>query len=136
MAENRVMRTVLVVEDDDDLRLVVSQTLERKGFRVVEARDGQEALEQLARAAADLILLDLMMPRMSGWEFRRRQLADARIARIPVVVMTATATLDEAAIEAEDILRKPISFASLIATVERHARPRTPPAPDLNAGGA
>lgn len=115
------MRTVLVVEDDDDLRQVVTQTLERKGCIVVGARDGQEALEQLERhAQIAVVLLDLMMPRMSGWEFRRRQLADARFAAVPVVVMTATASLDEAAIHADDILRKPLSLGALVSTIERH----------------
>src|SRR6476659_1318338 len=117
------MSTVLVVEDDDDLRDVVLQTLERNGFAVAGARDGQEALDWLAREPLPhLILLDLMMPRMSGWEFRRRQLADARLARVPVVVMTATHTLDEAAIHADDILRKPLSFAALVKTIKRFAR--------------
>jgi CheY-like chemotaxis protein len=116
------MQTVLVVEDDDDLREVVAQTLERNGFRVLTARDGQDALDRLEREHAPcLILLDLMMPRMSGWEFRRRQLADPRLAELPVVVMTATATLDEAAIHADDILRKPLSFAALLAAVKRYA---------------
>ena len=116
------MQTVLVVEDDDDLREVVTQTLERNGFRVVGARDGQDALDRLeCERGPCLILLDLMMPRMSGWEFRRRQLADPRFAELPVVVMTATATLDEAAIHADDILRKPLSFASLLTAVKRCA---------------
>jgi CheY-like chemotaxis protein len=115
------MRTVLVVEDDDDLRNVVIQTLERKDFVVLGARDGQEALELLeAHPHIGLVLLDLMMPRMSGWEFRRRQLADPRLAGVPVVVMTATASLDEAAIQADDILRKPLSLSSLVSTIERH----------------
>jgi CheY-like chemotaxis protein len=115
------MPKVLVVEDDDDLRDVVTETLRRKSFAVVAARDGQEALEALEREpSVGVILLDLMMPRMSGWEFRRRQLADARWAAIPVVVMTATASLDEAAIHADDILRKPLSFAALVAAVARH----------------
>ena len=117
------MSTVLVVEDDDDLRDVVLQTLQRNGFAVAGARDGQEALEWLAREPLpNLILLDLMMPRMSGWEFRRRQLADKRISDVPVVVMTATHTLDEAAIHADDILRKPLSFAALVKTIKRYAR--------------
>jgi CheY-like chemotaxis protein len=117
------MSTVLVVEDDDDLRDVVLQTLERNGFSVAGVRDGQEALDWLAKEPLpNLILLDLMMPRMSGWEFRRRQLADARFAGVPVVVMTATHTLDEAAIHADDILRKPLSFAALVKTIKRYAR--------------
>jgi CheY-like chemotaxis protein len=115
------MRTVLVVEDDDDLREVVTQTLQRKAFVVLSARDGQEALEQLElHPQVNLVLLDLMMPRMSGWEFRRRQLADPRFASVPVVVMTATTSLDEAAIVADDILRKPLSLSALVAAIERH----------------
>jgi len=118
------MRTVLVVEDDDDLREVVMQTLARSGFRALGACDGQEALDVLTREPEPcLVLLDLMMPRMSGWEFRRRQLADPHLAQLPVVVMTATQTLDEAAIHADDILRKPLSLATLLAAVERYARP-------------
>jgi two-component system, chemotaxis family, chemotaxis protein CheY len=127
------MSTVLVVEDDDDLRDVVLQTLRRAGIGAAGARDGQEALEYLEKnPPPQLILLDLMMPRMSGWEFRRRQLADGRCADVPVVVMTATNTLDEAAIHADDILRKPLSFGTLLATVKRYVLARTPP-PSLNA---
>jgi two-component system response regulator MprA len=117
------VRKVLVVEDDDDLRDVVTQTLQRKSFTVIGARDGAEALTTLERDSdVNLILLDLMMPRMHGWEFRRRQLADTRFAHIPVVVMTATTSLDEAAIDANDILRKPLSFSSLVETIERYMR--------------
>jgi two-component system, chemotaxis family, chemotaxis protein CheY len=130
------MRTVLVVEDDDDLRDVVSETLERNGFRALGASDGVAALELLAREPLPcLILLDLMMPRMSGWEFRRRQLADARLQRVPVVVMTATTTLDEAAIHADDLLRKPLSLPALLAAVRRFARSESTPG-DINASGA
>jgi CheY-like chemotaxis protein len=125
------MQFVLIVEDDDDLRVVVTQTLRRAGFRCVGARDGQEALAVLARETDRcVILLDLLMPVMSGWEFRRRQLADARLAALPVVVMTATETLDQAAIHADDILHKPLSFAALVATVERYVRPELAPLPD------
>jgi CheY-like chemotaxis protein len=127
------MRSVLVVEDDDDLRDVVGVTLERHGFQPIGARDGQEALELLAQGPLpSLILLDLMMPRMSGWEFRRRQLADPAMAAVPVVVMTATRTLDEAAIHADDILRKPLSLQALLETVKRHATPD----PALGAAGS
>ena len=114
------MPAVLVVEDDDDLREVVVQTLTRVGYRVRGARDGEDALAQLQEDGdVGLVLLDLMMPRMSGWEFRRQQLADARLAKVPVVVMSATQTLEQAAIQADGLLRKPLSFSSLVKTVER-----------------
>jgi CheY-like chemotaxis protein len=125
------MAVVLVVEDDDDLREVVVSTLERVGYRVLGARDGHDALTLLEREPdVALILLDLLMPRMSGWEFRRQQLADARLAKIPLVVMSATQTLEEAAVSADGLLRKPLSFTSLVKTVERYARggpPRSRP---------
>jgi DNA-binding response OmpR family regulator len=131
------MQFVLIVEDDDDLRVVVTQTLRRAGFRCIGARDGQEALSVLERETDRcVILLDLLMPVMSGWEFRRRQLADARLAALPVVVMTATETLDQAAIHADDILHKPLSFAALVATVERYVRPEESPVADVNASEA
>jgi len=114
------MPAVLVVEDDDDLREVVVQTLTRVGYRVLGARDGEDALARLAEEReVGVILLDLMMPRMSGWEFRRQQLADARLAKVPVVVMSATQTLEQAAIQADGLLRKPLSFTALVNTVER-----------------
>jgi CheY-like chemotaxis protein len=115
------MQFVLIVEDDDDLRTVVIQTLARAGFQCFGARNGEEALAVLDRERDPcVILLDLMMPVMSGWEFRRRQLADPRLAGLPVVVMSATQTLDQAAIHADALLQKPLSFASLLATVERY----------------
>jgi CheY-like chemotaxis protein len=129
------MQFVLIVEDDDDLRAVVTQTLRRAGFRCIGARDGEEALAVLGREPDRcVILLDLLMPVMSGWEFRRRQLADARIAALPVVVMTATETLDQAAIHADDILHKPLSFAALLSTVERYVRAETAPGFDDGSG--
>jgi CheY-like chemotaxis protein len=125
------MRNVLVIEDDDDLREVVTETLQRAGFHCVGACDGDEALGFLAREHEPyLIILDLMMPRMSGWEFRRRQLADPRLARFPVVVMTATETLEQAAIHADGLLRKPLSLNALLTMVKRFARPDARRRPD------
>jgi CheY-like chemotaxis protein len=116
------MRSVLIIEDDDDLRNVVTETLTRAGFHCIGARDGEAALALLAEELEPcVILLDLLMPRMSGWEFRRRQLADVRWAHLPVVVMSATETLEQAAIHADGILQKPLSFAALLATVNRYA---------------
>ena len=112
---------VLVVDDDADIRETIGMLLARHGFPVSTACDGADALAQLrAGAHPGLILLDLMMPRMSGWEFRRRQMADERFSAVPVVVMTATTSRDEAAIQADDILRKPLSLSSLVSTIERH----------------
>jgi CheY-like chemotaxis protein len=84
-------RLVLVVEDDSDLREIIAEVLHHARFRVAEAGNGTAALEILS-TAPELpcgILLDLMMPVMSGWQFRAEQERDTRLAGIPVVVMSA-----------------------------------------------
>src|ERR1700723_2629275 len=97
--------TVLVVDDDPDIRLTLRQILREEGFRVREARDGLEALERIADEEPDLVLLDLMMPGINGWEV----LATLRHARkdLPVVVLSALPP--EASIDCV-YLQKPVSL--------------------------
>jgi CheY-like chemotaxis protein len=114
-------RRILVVEDDADLRASVAQTLQEEGYEVDVARNGRDALEALTRSAPDLVLLDLMMPVMSGWEFRERQRNHPQYGHIPVVVMTATSTLEAAAIDATDLLPKPLALEELLSVVRRYA---------------
>jgi CheY-like chemotaxis protein len=113
-------RRILVVEDDLQLRESVSHTLRQEGYDVITARNGSEGLELAASEPPDLVLLDLMMPVMSGWEFRERQQRHPQLAAITVVVMTATPSLEAAAIEAADLLLKPVRISDLLATVVRH----------------
>jgi CheY-like chemotaxis protein len=115
---------VLIVEDDEDVREVLRESLEDEGFWVLCARNGQEGLD-MARAEPEpcLILLDLLMPGVSGWQFRAQQLQDPLLARFPVIVMTATTTLEEAAVHAEGLLRKPVRFDALIREVGRFCTP-------------
>lgn len=113
-------RRILVVEDDLQLRESVSHTLSQEGYDVITARNGSEGLELASIEPPDLVLLDLMMPVMSGWEFRERQQRHPQLAAIPVVVMTATPSLEAAAIEAADLLLKPVRINDLLATVVRH----------------
>jgi len=81
---------VLIVEDDWDLRAMMEQTLHLEGFAPFVASNGKVALEILRSGAPiKIILLDLMMPIMDGWTFRREQLSDPRISEIPVVVLSA-----------------------------------------------
>jgi CheY-like chemotaxis protein len=112
---------VLVVDDDVDLRSIVAEILSEEGYSVATAWNGLDALETLARVRASLILLDLMMPEMDGWEFRRRQLAAPELAAIPVVVFTAHANVAEAAatMSAAAGLQKPVDVGGLLAVVER-----------------
>jgi CheY-like chemotaxis protein len=115
---------VLIVEDDDDFREAARETLEEEGYWVSCARNGQEALEMLrSEAEPCLILLDLLMPTMSGWQFRALQLRDPFLARFPVLVMTATESLEQAAVNADGLLCKPIRVEALLAAVARYCTP-------------
>ncbi|HEY3109037.1 MAG TPA: response regulator, partial [Chloroflexota bacterium] len=85
-------KTILVVEDDDDIRDSLTTLLIVSGFRVLSARNGREALAVLNECERPaVILLDLMMPEMDGWSFRAAQLRDPETAEIPVIVLTAHA---------------------------------------------
>jgi CheY-like chemotaxis protein len=83
------MQTILVVEDNFDNMTLVRLLLEREGYRVIQASDGQEGLEIARRDAPDLIALDLDMPVMDGWTFIRTAKSDPAIRDIPIVVVTA-----------------------------------------------
>jgi len=102
---------VLVVEDDVRVREVCVTRSPMKGCGMREPC---------------LVLLDLLMPIMNGWEFRSRQLADPRLRDVPVIVMTATTNIPEAKIEANALLQEPVDLDLLLRTVSQHALPREP----------
>ena len=112
---------VCVVDDDADIREVLRDVLSFEGYDVVAAGDGESALELLRARAQDcnLILLDLMMPHMNGWEFRRKQLEDPGIASIPVVLLTgagnAAKTTDD--LRVAGTIEKPVDLDALLAKV-------------------
>ena len=116
--------TIVVVDDDTDLRETLGELLHDEGYDARLFGNGRAALDFLRRAEGDpqLILLDLMMPEMNGWQFREEQLKDDRLRDIPVVVMTASRALEEGALVAREILYKPIGLGELISAVERNAR--------------
>jgi len=88
-------RTVMLVEDDDDTRKMMSRTLDKAGWVVTEAGNGREALDQLALETPRLILLDLMMPVMDGFDFLLEMRANPEWQDIPVIVLTAKDLTDE-----------------------------------------
>ena len=117
--------TVLVVEDDFDLRDALVPILEYEGHRVVSAANGQEALDRLhTMPPPSLILLDLMMPVMNGEEFRAEQLRDPTLASIPVVVVSAHPGAEERArrIGAAGCVKKPFEIEDLLEQVRRSSR--------------
>src|ERR1700704_4132470 len=93
-ADAAARRSVLLVEDDSGIAEGIRDLLEMEGYEVVWSQDGAEGLDVLRRLDPPpmLILLDLMMPRVDGYEFRDRQRADARLAAVPVLVLTADPT--------------------------------------------
>ncbi len=116
------MKTILLIEDVDDNRDLVVQILESE-YTVVEARDGQEGLEKARATQPHLILLDLALPKMDGWEAARRLKADPALKAIPIIALTAFAMEgDEArALEAgcNAYVAKPILPKDLRAHVRR-----------------
>jgi CheY-like chemotaxis protein len=114
---------VLIVEDDADLREMMAQLLTLEGFRAETVANGREALEYLNRGDyPDLILLDLMMPVMDGWEFRRRQRADPTLANVPVVVLSALDQSRAADLGGAAFLKKPLDFDRLLQIVRRYCQ--------------
>lgn len=116
--------SVLIIEDDEGVRNSLAELLDEEGFDVRVASDGEDALGLLQDGPLpSLILLDLMMPSMNGEEFRARQMADPRLANIPVIVVSARPDVEERARElaADDYLMKPMSFEALIHVVQNRA---------------
>lgn len=116
---------VLVVDDDPDILEALSEILEAEGFEIRRARNGKEALEKLEPDPPQLILLDLMMPVMDGWEFaqRLRQLPP-RVANIPIIVLSADRNVSNKAAEIGAVghLAKPFELNDLLDMVRRSFR--------------
>jgi CheY-like chemotaxis protein len=113
---------VLIVEDDSDLREMMAQLLTMEGFQAATVANGREALEYLNSGAErpEVILLDLMMPVMDGWEFRRRQQADPAVSGVPVIVLSALDPARAAAVSADAFLKKPLDFDRLLTLVRTY----------------
>ena len=112
---------MLIVEDDRDTREMLGRFLELEGFEVRTACNGQAALDTLHQhdeVPPCVIILDLMMPVMNGWQFREIQKTDPHLAEIPVVVVTAAGPRDDIpSITADAWLSKPVDFDRLLATI-------------------
>lgn len=114
---------VLVVEDDPDIRDVLMEALDQAGFTVRSAANGAEALADLrAGHLPGVILLDLMMPVMDGWQFRAEQLKDTRLAGIPTMVISAGGL--QAIPPGTSPLRKPFDLDQLVTEIGLHVPPR------------
>jgi DNA-binding response OmpR family regulator len=117
------MKTVLVVEDDPRLARLAHLNLEAEGYRVVVYNEGIQACEYLKREKPDLILLDLMLSTISGWDILQNLRKDDRLKQIPVVVISAMAGRDDQSRAREEGAReyfiKPFSISELMKCVAR-----------------
>ncbi len=116
------MSAILLVEDDLDIRIDLADLLRNEGYEVATAANGQEALDWLHRNQhADLILLDLRMPVMNGWDFRSRQLEEPDLVTIPVVLLSGAGDVARhaMALKTAGYLIKPLRLDSLLRLVAR-----------------
>jgi len=115
-------RHILCIEDEPEMIELVRLILERKGYRVTGALGGEKGLEELRKEKPDLILLDLMMPDMDGWEVYRQMKADPNLANIPVIVVTAKAQSIDKVLglhiaKVEDYVTKPFGPQELLDSI-------------------
>ena len=116
------MVTIMVVEDNELSRDALSRRLERQGYRVVLALDGERAIELAREERPDIILMDLGLPGVDGWEATRRLKADRETRRIPIIVLSAHAMTNDRdkALQAggDEFDTKPIRFQPLLQKIE------------------
>lgn len=121
-APERAQPVVLAADDDPDILELVAFRLERSGYTVLQARDGEEALQMALESKPDLAVLDVMMPKLDGFELTRRLRAEEATSRMPIILLTARA--QDADVQqgfdagADDYIRKPFSPQELRSRVQ------------------
>lgn len=116
--ESVLQRRILLVEDDADLREALCEVLVGSGHTVISAVDGTEGLRQMRACRPDVVVLDLMMPRLDGWQFRLAQRDDPMLATTPVVAISASSSATAAAVDADLYLRKPFDAKTLLHAID------------------
>ena len=117
---------ILVVDDDEDVLLFISILLQQSGFEVIKARAAQDGLKLAQEQKPDLVLLDIMMPGMDGWEVSRRL---REKSDVPIVFVTAKASAEDRMKGMEmgdDYVVKPFDAHELVARIREQLQPRTP----------
>lgn len=115
-----MLRRVMIVDDDEEIRETLAELLSEEGYDVVEAEDGAVALDRLRDGAhPSVILLDLMMPNMDGWQFHREIKRDPALSSIPIVVMTAAGPRGTNLTDVKEVLHKPFSLDVVLEVVAR-----------------
>jgi len=129
-----IMHRILLVEDDTDCRRIVRTYLEHLGYEVLAARDGEEGIYSAQEHLPDLILMDISIPKIDGWEATRILKADTRTSGIPIIALTAHAlqAAQDKALEAgcDGYLAKPIDPRDVGEEVRRRLAPPSTPLSD------
>ena len=134
LTPERTMSRILVVDDEPHIRQILKFTLEKAAYQVFCAADGEEALEKMAEVKPSLILLDVMMPKMDGFEVCRKMRQDFALSQIPVIMLTAKGQEEDIVrglnLGADDYVTKPFSIKELLARSRAFLR-RQESAPDV-----
>ncbi len=115
------MKRVLVIEDDRAIREAVAEVLATEGYEVGEAANGLEGLQEARTHPPSLIVLDLMMPTMNGWQFREAQRQDPALADIPVIVVSAYCDIEGPRLDEAARFAKPFDVVTLLLAVDKYA---------------
>lgn len=131
-AESSAQQRLLIVEDDPHMAYLLGYLAEKERFTVEKIADGRQALARIeAGPAADLVLLDLMLPYMDGFELLEKLRGDAKWKQVPVIILTSRTREHDAvralSLGADDYLNKPFSPAELIARIRRRLKPAPVP---------
>ena len=127
-------KKILIIEDSALNRKVLEDALMQRGHEVICAEDGREGIDRLGKESPDLILMDVVMPNMNGWDACRQMRAVARSQAVPIIIMTSKNTpqdmLQAFEVGADEFLEKPINMEELYAAVDkllqRDAQPEKP----------
>ena len=127
------MAKILVVDDEEHIVMILKDSLEFSGFHVVTAYNGEEALESVEKEHPDLIVLDIGMPKLDGWEVCRRLKGNNATKHIPIIILTAYAQMSDqkkgAALGAERFVSKPCDLTYLVEEINALLTQKSPPTP-------
>lgn len=119
--KNKNINRVLIVDDNIDIRLLFKKRLETEGYEVLEAENGLEATNSIQDKLPCLVILDLMMPVMDGWQFLEwKKEQKKEVAELPVIVISAVSNNIKAPEGVAGFLKKPVSLNSIISTIENY----------------
>ena len=130
------MAKILVVDDEAHIVMILKDSLEFSGFQISTAFNGEEALEAVDKDRPDLIVLDIGMPKMDGWEVCRRLKSNDATRGIPIIILTAYAQMSDqkkgAALGAERFVTKPCDLTYLIEEINALLAQKAPPSAPKN----